>query len=103
MSPKADVITAWGKSVWGTGGIVSRHGRFALRKRAFGNHWIPDWVGHTVRVDAFKNRKFLPIARNKISVAQLSSPNLDAVLTELVRRLVYSMYLLFGTLNTWVF
>jgi len=41
----------------------------ALRKRVFGNNSIADWVGHTVRVDAFKNRMFLPIARNRFSIS----------------------------------
>ena len=47
--------------------------------------------------------KFIPLARNRISVALLPSNNRDTVLTELVGRLVSNVYLLFVTLLTRVF
>jgi hypothetical protein len=40
------------KEYWESGGIASRLGRFTLRDRAPGTHWVGGWVGSRAFLDA---------------------------------------------------
>jgi hypothetical protein len=45
------------KTYWGSGGIASRSGRFNLKERAPGTHWIGGCVGPRAVLDMVVKRK----------------------------------------------